>query len=309
MNADQSDSPKSEEANAAREFAKLIELQTQIRPVVDTFRNGDMNLGFYVNLVRAAFSKAFDFCIAATRPENDPLAFLLTPALRGACEDLVVLGALRDVAETKRERVASAMVQCEMRSALDRQEAFFGQQRPFQPIMLGSKWPRTEADLLAEAQAAWADIGYALGGKSIRPSTKSLATKVEIEQLYEYLYAITSDVVHFNPRVLLRTGWGKDVSRPTFSIENFSRYYRLFCVCYGHHILSLFYGHFRTLIDAPGTSEADFSELRNELAGWLRWPEIMTFEECNLKEPAEVLRVLYRVAHENGGPSWHEAVT
>jgi hypothetical protein len=276
----------------------LIELHDRMKSFVDELRRGDMSTDLYVNCVRAAFAKAFDFCVIATEPSRELIAFFLTPALRGICEDLVVLGAIRDIDEPKRSCIVNTLLQCELRSAADRQEAYFKAQRPYQPVMLGSNWTTSGAQLLTEVQTAWKDAGYSVRGTANRPTTASLARAVDIEMLYEYLYGITSDVVHFNPRVLLRTGWGDDPSKPTFSVENFSRYYASFCVFYGHHLLGLCYESFRTIVDQSGQAASVFVDLAKELDGWLRWPEVITFEECNIKGPSQFVRLLMRVAHE-----------
>ena len=39
-------------------------------------------------------------------------------------------------------------------------------------------------------------------------------------------------------------------------------------------------------------------QLECRLTDVLRWPEVVTFEEMNLKGPHQLMRILFKVAHE-----------
>ena len=43
----------------------------------------------------------------------------------------------------------------------------------------------------------------------------------QLAVLYDYLYRLTSDSVHFNVSSLFRSGWGPSVSQFVFSSKNF----------------------------------------------------------------------------------------
>ncbi len=265
----------------------LGELHTRIRPLVDQNRQGDMKAGLYPTMLRAAFAKAFDICVAVTDPAQEPSALLLAPALRGLCEDLIVLAALREADVPAREQILhNTAILCVVNSVKS-QTAFFATERPFQPIIKEAHFTTglSSDGLLKSAQDGWKKLGYKIGGKKERPTTKELARDHGLERLYEYLYALASDVVHFNPRVLLRTGWSDDPERPVFSITHFSSYYAALAVFYSHYLLVHFYRTFAGELDAAGACSSTFDDLEEWLNDCPWWPEMVTFEELNRKEP------------------------
>ena len=295
--------PKSHnDDQAPAEPASLPDLQQSIAPLIDSLRQGDMDEGLFGCLLKASFAKSFDSCKVLGSPEHESIAFLLAPVLRGTCEDLIVLRALRDAAEPVRQACLYARVRRDMHSAIESQSKFFKQERPFQPVFDKADLWGDVRSLREDERRAWKELGYDVSRRD-RPSTMHLAEKNGLEPLYRYVYALTSDVVHFNPRVLLRTGWSNSERTPYFSTEHFSRYYAAFSLFYSHYLLGKMYDCFSINVDAAGEYKSIFGRLQFWLDGWLRWPEVVTFEELNIKEPGAILRIALKAAHARKGVS------
>jgi hypothetical protein len=125
-----------------------------------------------------------------------------------------------------------------------------------------------------------------------------MADKTDLLEVYDFIYNISSDVVHFNPRVLLRMGWGDTPQDVHFTTKNFARYYVRMCRTYGVLLLLYQYQHFE--LQFPENAREVFSKLRYDIDSDLRWVESVTFEELNLKAPDDLQRHLLRAAHEQG---------
>jgi hypothetical protein len=121
--------------------------------------------------------------------------------------------------------------------------------------------------------------------------------------LYGYLYSATSRWVHFSPHLLLRMGWGgtpEDTNEHTtwhFTTRNFAQYYAEFNRVYSLYLLiRLLRGPAGELLSAEAAHTV--AELERQLTEVLRWPEVVTFEEMNLKGPHPLMRIAYKIAHE-----------
>jgi hypothetical protein len=107
------------------------------------------------------------------------------------------------------------------------------------------------------------------------PSVREMAKHSDLLELYEYVYHATSSLVHFNPRILLRMGWGvlPDIQ---FSTQNFEDYYSDFSCFYSLYLLSKF-GKWLVEIDFLNASAAiEFQKIDDLLDAESRWPELVT---------------------------------
>lgn len=127
--------------------------------------------------------------------------------------------------------------------------------------------------------------------------------EVELDDIYDFIYAITSDVVHFNPRVILRNAWGETEDRFEYSVSNFDLYYAAFCQTYGLFFICEYARAFSTELSFSNEYLLGISKLEETLSEQLRWPEAVTFEEMNIKGPSEILRILTKMfaAESSGG--------
>jgi hypothetical protein len=187
------------------------------------------------------------------------------------------------------------------------QVTFFAAARPWQPVVgtkaIGTPDPSSELAKLAK-QFAWP--------KGQWPTVRHMARSANLEYLYDYMYAATSEWVHFSPRMLLRMGWGNcpnpEIIRDVdveFSTSHFSGYYAAFAKTYSLYLLALGLRRLAPILD-PSFDLTVADGLDRELARSMRWPELITFEELNLKPPSTILSLLARVAH---GHSLDESAT
>lgn len=118
-----------------------------------------------------------------------------------------------------------------------------------------------------------------------------------VDVLYDYIFRLTSETVHFNPRALFRTGWEKESGTKghmTFAPSNYGRYFLAYCRIYGTFLLTIYAEFFGEALALSDPARATFKELRRALTLQSRWPEIVTFEEMNQPVPKgqEVLGIV-----------------
>ena len=192
--------------------------------------------GFFRCAMRASFVRAYQFaayCNQIKFDKADEGAFYMASALRGTCEDLIALKFIRLLPRKQRDELVTIEMMLAVNKAVVEQTKFFRKQRPFQEVIRFRGDP-AQIEALKERRA---EIGRSSGlwnpGKDRKlPPMAQMAIKLGMREMYDYFYRVTSDVVHFNPRISLRSGWGDDPRRGKFSTANFARYYLRFCQIY-----------------------------------------------------------------------------
>jgi len=254
-----------------------VEVETRERCVVDLDADGT-----YSNVLKGCFVKSFEYAVFCRSLGPDKRAFFVAPALRGICEDFIALRYLQ-AKRTPAERddlLKNKMMSLVFDGAA-KQLKFFQNRRPFQPVFSGQpKSPLPKVSL---------------------PPTRNMAVEVGLDDLYDFMYAITSDVVHFNPRVIIRNAWGDTKKRFQHSVGNFDVYYADFCQTYSLFFLCEFVRAFSVELSFSGEYLKSIGKLEEWLTEKLRWPEAVTFEEMNIDGPAEVLRLLMKMASKPSG--------
>jgi hypothetical protein len=48
-----------------------------------------------------------------------------------------------------------------------------------------------------------------------------MANQVNLKRFYDFIYAVTSEIVHFSARIALRSGWGESPRKVRFSAKKF----------------------------------------------------------------------------------------
>lgn len=248
----------------------------------------------FVNCLRASLSKSFEFCLETHQGRINRIAFFLVPSLRSICEDLVVLSYLAKMSNADRNGLVSLLIQHEMAAKLDAQSKFFKLARPEQPVIQPGTIDKKKIE--DSIRQIWKRNGWAGLTSSWMPTVRQIAEKNHIDvltTLYDYIYRLTSGAVHFNPGLLLRTGWGKPI--PRFSPKNFSKYYVAYARTYGLLLFCCYFELFGRFLRPDKSVSALVTELRFGLLSEFRWPEMITFEELNLRPPqGDVLRHVYR---------------
>lgn len=292
--------PQPQRGSASEDTARSLTLLEELRQHVSSVGRASFGThGLYRLVARASLVKAFEFAIACQRDAAHP--FFLMATLRGICEDTIVLAFLLPLKE--RNEVVRLLAFKNLAEATHNQAEFFKSTRPWQPVLAGTKervqqW-KQEIKTLAQSK----------GWGNELPTVRRMAElcSPSLVPLYDYLYSATSRIVHFSPHVLMRMGWGPPPAENdpqalqaewTFSTSNFEQYYREFSRFYSIYLLVRL---IRALIDEfPDCTSVRtlLDAVDSELDSEIRWPEVVTFEERNLKGPSFVERILLRAAHD-----------
>jgi len=212
----------------------------EIQPFIQTTAQASIRLKGreFVNCLRASLSKSFEFCLEAYKDRTNHIAFFLAPSLRSICEDLVVLSYLANkMSRADRNELVSLLFQQELSSQLAAQSKFFDLTRPEQSVIQPRAIDKRKIE--DSIRQIWKRNGWAGLISSWKPTIRQIAEKNHIDvltTLYDYIYRLSSGAVHFNPRVLLRTGWGRPAQ---FSPKNFSKYYVAYARVWASSVLLL----------------------------------------------------------------------
>ena len=126
-----------------------------------------------------------------------------------------------------------------------------------------------------------------------------------LEVVYDFLFRLTSSSVHFDPPILLRSGWGT-LPAVTFSMHNVQPYYDALCTIYGGYMFCLYCEAFEDDISPSVEEQSAVAELRKSLLRYSRWPEMVTYEEMNITVPevpvvpGMILKAAYDVIQQKG---------
>ena len=241
-------------------------------------------------LIQAATSKCVEFNIAANRkPTTADTSFFFMSTLRGICEDLIWLTYLARMEERSAEEFVEYLIQRGTLEGLATQRRFFEANNPTQPV-LGSGRDANDGNRAIQKARNKRRVFWKSMGSTRRdgPTVRNIAENVGLVSTYDFVYFAASNFVHFNPNALLQTGWGPNTGPFTFSIRHMNNYYRSFSSFYGVVLFVGFHAsfgtdHFKHAIDT------EIDQLLELISHVQRWPEIITFEEMNVKPPLYLL--------------------
>jgi len=251
------------------------------------------NLGkhsMYSLCVKASVSKCYEFNLAVDSLSKSESAFFAMSALRGMCEDLIVLGYIRKMPPADRESLIAALSQCELGSRVELQAKFFSSFRPQQAVLSFKNVRSTIDSHEAAARSVWHRHGWPNLSTGAMPQIRQIAEKQGSEQLailYDYLYRLTSAGVHFSVQSLLRSGWGPNLREFRFSARSFQQYFSEYCSLYGAFIFCVYFEFFSAVLRPDQKERATIGKIREQVLFTPRWPEMVTFEEMNLEAPKE----------------------
>jgi len=287
-------------------LAKLSRLYGKLEPFYKKSRKdrAEQEMMFQ-NCVRASFAKAYEFNVLVNSSQNLPF-FFLTAGLRSICDDLILLKYLSHFAAGNRNNFIQLLMMHKVLTNLKTQQKFFAENRPFQLVLPVQKNDEHQIDkVVADLQAFWKTRGWTLSGKAIQPQIRQLAERRGIAVLYDFIYRITSDVVHFNPQVLLRSGWGEKFPDAEFSTKNFEPYYKAVAVIYGSFLFCVYFELLHAHLKPMTKIRCIVAKIKAAIHSENRWPELVTFEEMNLKPPhSPILHVLSRIIFEQENPGF-----
>ena len=177
------------------------------------------------------------------------------------------------------------MMMVEVIKEADTQVQFFKRFRPFQPV-LGPPTANT-AELKKQLKAFWQNNGFPSTNR-LFPTTRAIAKETgsfSLNVLYEFLYRFTSTMVHFNPQVLLSSGWGPSPEKIKFSTKNRDEYYLDVCQVYGSYLLCLYFEFFEESFRLNQSEEVAVNKLREYLLMLPSWPAILEHKVLNFEAP------------------------
>ena len=274
------------------ELSETLSLRLDaLRPFVERTATLDFS-GDYIfsSCLRSSLTRTFEFVDLVTKGNPDH-AFFLVPALRGITEDIIYFAFLEKFPHEVRERVISHMMQLEVHQRINDQVHFFRTFRPFQPVF--SAEIIDIATMKRELRTFWRENGWPQL-KRDTPPTREIAQQTVpgiLEQVYDFIFRLTSSTVHFNPEQLLRLGWGSIgpeedvVLNSRFSSRHMGHYHQAKCLVYGCYLLCLYFELFEERLQANQTDLEAVQQLRKHIWREFRWPEMVTFEEMNQAVP------------------------
>lgn len=260
-------------------------------PLEEKFWNRFSDQNIYGCHVTAAFSKCFEFNLVINSASLLDESFYYTPVLRGIAEDLIVLKFIKKHKKLDANAVLKNYMMMQLIEICEKQTKFFDENHPQQIVF---KYPDAEYQLkgfVEGLKTEWAKIG--LNKEKTFPSTSHMAVDAGLIEVYDYLYAATSDMVHFSPHILMRSGWSKkdDKMFHRFSMQNFNKYYKLFNQFYGSYLFTIFVKTFKKQLTLNKTILKEIYNIEQIISDEARWPELVTFEEMNVPE-AERIRMI-----------------
>lgn len=233
-------------------------------------------------LIMSSFVKALEIAVIINKSVFSDNSFLYLSNLRGTCEELITLKFIKDkIAESDRNILIESILNSQQANDIITQYAFLQKYRPFQPTLNGSKSKRNDEKV---------KISVVLERNGFKPNSKlppieQLASATGISEFYDFMYRASSSFVHFNPRTMMRTVWYDKENVYHFSLSNFNNYYWDFSSFYSVYQLLIIYKEFGTIVDSTKSILEEIDELKNTFKYRTHYPEIVTFEELNLKRP------------------------
>jgi Family of unknown function (DUF5677) len=239
---------------------------------------------------KASSAKCVDYNAMLSRLSSADACQFLAPALRSMCEGLIVLKYLLEIEQSVADRIVRCALACELNEKLETQSNFFTQYRAHQVVpslkIVKSQTSNPSNDL----RKAWKECGCEVPSSySAMPSIWQLAKCTQLESFYRFFYNFSSATVHFSTHQLFRSGWGPtgEEQEWSFSAAHLSGYFYLVCRIYGAYLLSRYLILLNDRLQFGDDLQLGQNKLDDFLESVSNWPEIVSYEELNLKRPPD----------------------
>jgi hypothetical protein len=189
---------------AVEAFVSLADRLFEIRAIEWSAVEDDLRL----LAINAAFRRQLESIKAAILLTRQSLGHLAVAFVRSALEEVMYLKFFFELDQTDSQKLFILLGRWDGLRSLLSQRAFLGDE------VMKNLWYSTE--FLDAAETKRSETRKALkelqrqykwsGG--IVPSTDWIAQRVGMRQLYDYLYAATSRILHFSAGEVMRRGWG-----------------------------------------------------------------------------------------------------
>lgn len=266
-----------------KEFSQSLEnIFSNLNPLMQEFSKSQAgNENLFEKVTKAAFVKLYEFNCTVIKSDDENIFFMM-PVLRGICEDYIALKFISDELDADKDRVVELKFNEDLYKSARVQWEFFKKNHPDQILFYQKDFPDQEGDYTNELRRLMIANGIGLSSKNASlPTAYEMAKRAEILELYKYLYHATSSLVHFNPGILVRMGWGK-IPEITFSVKNFNNYYKDFACFYGTYLYIEFGKWILSINLIDKSIERALQQISDLLKARDRWPELVTFEEMNI---------------------------
>jgi len=239
--------------------------------------------GMFKAVLKASFVRIHEYVefVHTNMSDTGPGSFFGSAPLRQCCEDLIALKYLAMLKRRDRDNVIQALMVISTGKASEKQGEFFKRNHPYQPVLTSTFEPAA----IDKAKNLLNEVGTRTAHwrtQNKLPPIEQMALKVGLSELYEYLYAATSEIVHFNVRIALRSGWGSGKNEFTFSPSNFAVFYGQFSRVYAAYIWFSFCRTFRSALRLSPDFMHTVDAVELAIESIIRWPELVTFEEMNV---------------------------
>lgn len=269
-------------------FKKIKELYDQIE--LKELRTINLNeVKDFELTVKVAFCKSVQINQIIHQELFDKNSFLYLSTLRGICEEIIVLKFIDDLfIEQDKDELIKAICKSSVQKELKEQSNFIGKYRPGQPLLDESLSNYLVGE---EIQAILNRNG--INGNKI-PPTAQMADRIGLKELYDFIYRGSCSFVHFSPRIMQRTVWyeNNESEIANISITNFNKYYFSFSSFYGSYLMGVLYKNFKKYLHINKEQEKIIKKIINSVREKVHYPELVTFEEFNLKRPKTELTII-----------------
>lgn len=269
-------------------FEKIQKLYNQVNLEEIQTVNVD-GIGDFELIVKIAFCKSLQLNQIIHQEIFSKNSFLFLSILRGICEEIIVLKFINElISERDKDELIKSILKTSIKRELKQQNIFIKKYRPAQPVLGESLANHFQGEEIAA-------ILNRNGINRIKiPPTEQMASKVGLKELYDFIYRASCSFVHFNPRIMQRTVWYEN-NQPdtgTISITNFNKYYFSFSSFYGSYLFGLLYTNFKEYINLNINQNKIIEEIMESVRRKTHYPDLVTFEECNIKRPKTDLTII-----------------
>ena len=251
----------------------------------------------FKSVLRAAFTKCFEFNHFISRPRELKSPFFLLGTVRSICEDLICLSYLKKLKANQREELIRFNHNFDIAKNIIAQKQFFDKYNAGQFVVQPDHF--ADEDYLRFVTSKPHSRTKALKtGYNLYPSVFEMAKDAGYLDLYNYLYHASSSLVHFRSDVLLKLGWNKDQSDKRqniyrYSTNKYSDYYAKFNLVYSGLLFCEFVFKFSKYLGLAKSLVGETNYFTESFA-LFDWPEIMTYDHMNLQQPTELHKQLRR---------------
>ena len=239
----------------------------------------------FQSVLTGIFAKCIEFNFYILNKEKTGSFFLLS-SLRSITEELIAFKYIMLRYSGDKNELISTYANKNCYDSVIAQQNFFKKIGSEQRIMNDALIPDILKEASQKLKEFWQNEG--LNKEREFPTVAHMAVDGKLIKLYDYLYSASSSHVHFNPHIILRTGWTENMNeRPQihkFSTNNFDEYYEKFIIYYGSFLFIEMVQAFKKELKLNSEFLTHYKRVKSIVDDEKQIPELVTFEEFNIKK-------------------------